>query len=209
MISIAVVDDDAYRRAGLVLAVRAGAEPVAVVEPGAADAVLLSTDDPSAAVGMIRAQVAPVVVLSSAEDSAIAAALRAGARGYVVKGAADAELRLAVRLVAEGGCAFCATASGRIVEFFQAAKSLPGFPELPDLTGREREILEFIAHGRDNRYIARRLVLSEKTVRNHVTRLFRKLHVSDRAAAASVAELAGLRAGESCYRPRGATRPVS
>lgn len=131
-------------------------------------------------------------VSGTAEDDAVVAALRAGARGYLVKGVLGEELVRGLRTVAHGGAVFSAAVADRLGCYFSAVHELPVRAAFPDLTAREREVLDLVARGLSNRRIARELVLSEKTVRNHVSRVFAKLHVADRVEAAVRARDAGL-----------------
>ena len=126
------------------------------------------------------------------DDQALFGALRAGARGYLLKGADKAEILRAVLAVAAGEAVYGAAVARRIVEFFTGAQQRYAAQVFPELTGREREVLELVAAGCGNHEIARRLVLSEKTVRNHVAAILLKLEVSDRAAAVARARDAGL-----------------
>ncbi|MFD9904087.1 response regulator [Streptomyces sp. NPDC059063] len=131
-------------------------------------------------------------VSGSAEDDAVVAALRAGARGYLVKGVLGEELVRGLRTVAHGGAVFSAVVADRLGCYFSAVHELPVRAAFPDLTEREREVLDLVARGLSNRRIARELALSEKTVRNHVSRVFAKLRVADRVEAAVRARDAGL-----------------
>jgi DNA-binding NarL/FixJ family response regulator len=126
------------------------------------------------------------------DDQALFGALRAGARGYLLKGADKAEILRAVLAVAAGEAVYGAAVARRIVEFFTGAQQRYAAQVFPELTGREREVLELVAAGCGNHEIARRLVLSEKTVRNHVAAILLKLEVADRAAAVAKARDAGL-----------------
>ena len=126
------------------------------------------------------------------DDPTVFAAMRAGARGYVLKGARHEEMLRAIRAVAGGEAIFSPTIAARLVEFFgqlrpQAAPRL--FPELSD---REREILALLAQGDKNSEIAERLVISPKTVRNHVSNILSKLQVADRTEAILRARESGL-----------------
>ncbi|GAA3456431.1 response regulator [Dactylosporangium matsuzakiense] len=132
-----------------------------------------------------------VVLTMSEDDGTVFAAVRAGARGYLVKGAEQEEIVRAITTVASGGAVFGAPLARRIAEFF-AAGHLEPRTAFPDLTAREREILELLAAGRSNAQIAQALFLSQKTVRNNVSNVFAKLHVSDRAEAIVRAREAGL-----------------
>jgi DNA-binding NarL/FixJ family response regulator len=118
------------------------------------------------------------------DDDSVFAAMRAGARGYVLKGADQGVLLRAVRAVANGESLFGPEIASRLMQFFGNLEPAAP-PELfPELTEREREILAFIADGQTNTEIAEKLVISMKTVRNHVSNIFSKLQVADRAQAA-------------------------
>ena len=132
-----------------------------------------------------------IVVLTMSEDGTVFAAIRAGARGYLVKGAEQEEIVRAITTVAAGGAVFGATLAQRIAEFFAAGPPPPA-DAFPQLTAREREILELLAAGRSNAQIAAALYLSPKTVRNNVSNVFAKLQVADRAEAIVRAREAGL-----------------
>ncbi|MGI5166679.1 response regulator [Spirillospora sp. CA-253888] len=133
-----------------------------------------------------------LVVSAAEEDDLVVAALRAGARGYMLKSSSQQELRRAVHIVAGGGAVFSPEIAARLGVYFSAVHELPSRAAFPELTNRQREILDLIARGYDNRRIARELVLAEKTVRNHISQLFTKLQVADRTAAAVRAKDAGL-----------------
>jgi DNA-binding NarL/FixJ family response regulator len=133
-----------------------------------------------------------VLVLTMYEDDeALFAALRAGARGYVLKGAASQDVVAAIRAVAEGEAVFGKGVADRVLNFFRQQRDLSP-KAFPGLTDREREVLGLLADGLSNQNIARRLQLNQKTVRNHVSNVFAKLHVAERADAASQARAAGL-----------------
>ncbi len=126
------------------------------------------------------------------DDDSVFAAMRAGARGYLLKGSDREEIALAITAVVAGDAIFGATIAQRLVAFF----STPGPPQpFSELTTREREVLELIASGENNMRIARRLTLSQKTVRNHVSNVFNKLQVADRGQAIVKAREAGLGQG--------------
>jgi DNA-binding NarL/FixJ family response regulator len=134
-----------------------------------------------------------VLVLTMHEDDeALFGALRAGARGYLLKGADREEIVRAVLAVAAGDAVYSANVARRIVGFFTSAHQTYTAQVFPELTGREREILDLVAAGLGNHEIARRLVLSEKTVRNNVAAILTKLQVPDRAAAVAKARDTGL-----------------
>ena len=137
-----------------------------------------------------------VLVLTMYEDDdSVFAAMRAGARGYLLKGSAQGEITRAIRAVAEGEAIFGAAVARRVIDYFAAIEPAAHPRVFPELTSREREVLELVAQGRGNADIARELVLSQKTVRNHVSNIFTKLQVADRAQAIVRAREAGLGRG--------------
>lgn len=106
--------------------------------------------------------------------------------------AGKADMLAAVRTVAAGGAVFSPAGADRLGTFFASLSALPGRDAFPTLTEREREVLDLIARGYDNRRIARELFLSDKTVRNHVANVLGKLGVDGRGEAAIQARNAGL-----------------
>ena len=118
-------------------------------------------------------------------------AMRAGARGYMLKGAEPDELVRAVQAVARGEAIFGQSIAAQVLRYFNGL-TVTAPTTFPDLTAREREVLELIAAGRSNTEIAQVLSLSGKTVRNHVSIIFGKLRVADRAQAIVRAREAGL-----------------
>ncbi|MCT9106921.1 response regulator transcription factor [Streptomyces mirabilis] len=132
-----------------------------------------------------------VVVSQNDYDDVIVSALRLGVNGYLARIASPEELFQSLHIVARGGAAFSPTIAARFSRFFATMQRLPEPPEFSQLTSRETEILELLADGMNNRQIARRLFLAEKTVRNYVSRIFSKLEVHDRAAAVLRARDAG------------------
>jgi DNA-binding NarL/FixJ family response regulator len=133
-----------------------------------------------------------ILVLSMYEDDEqVFGALRAGARGYLLKGADRGEIVRAIRGVATGEAIFGPAIARRLVAFFTSRPAVEA-TVFPELTEREREILDLVARGLNNAQITQRLVLSPKTVRNHVSNIFSKLQVADRAQAIVRAREAGL-----------------
>jgi DNA-binding NarL/FixJ family response regulator len=126
------------------------------------------------------------------DDESVFAAMRAGARGYLLKGADKSEIARAVLAVASGEAIFGPAVAQRVIDYFSTARPAGQPPAFPELTEREREILELIAQGHRNPTIAKQLVLSPNTVRNHVSSIFAKLQVADRAQAIIRAREAGL-----------------
>ncbi len=209
-IRILIADDHASFRAGLeaLLGTIAGFEVVGhagsgedAVERAAADqpdVVVMDLNMPGIdGIEATRRIVATsphvaVLVLSMYEaDDQVFGALKAGARGYVLKGADRAELVRAIRGVASGEAIFGPAIARRLVAFFASRPAVEA-TVFPELTDREREILDMVARGLNNAEITQRLVLSPKTVRNHVSNIFSKLQVADRAQAIVRAREAGL-----------------
>jgi DNA-binding NarL/FixJ family response regulator len=118
-------------------------------------------------------------------ETAVFAAMRAGARGYLLKGARHQQIVRAVQVIGDGEAIFSPAIASRMLMFFGGTPK-PGGP-FPELTTREREVLRLIALGKGKASIAEKLVLSPKTVRNHVSHIFRKLQVADRAEAIALA----------------------
>jgi DNA-binding NarL/FixJ family response regulator len=133
-----------------------------------------------------------LVVTMYEDDESVFAALRAGARGYVLKGATQAETLRAIRGVGNGEAIFGPGIAERVIRYFSSSPSAAGSQVFPQLTDRELELLRLIAQGRTNQEIANALVLSLKTVRNHVSNICGKLQVADRAQAVIRARDAGL-----------------
>lgn len=134
-----------------------------------------------------------LVLTMSEDDDTLVASLRAGAKGYLVKGSDREEVLQAVRTVGMGGAVFCPHTAARLTALLAGGMGVgESQAAFPHLTSREREILDLLARGYDNRRIARDLTLSDKTVRNHVSNLFAKLHAANRAEAIVRARNAGL-----------------
>jgi DNA-binding NarL/FixJ family response regulator len=132
-----------------------------------------------------------IVVTMFEDDSSVFSAMRAGARGYILKEANEEEVLRAIRAVAQGEAIFGPAIARRLVHFFSDSRQ-ESDPVFPELTEREREILDLIARGETNPEIAQHLVLSPHTVRNHISNIFSKLQVADRAEAIIRARDAGL-----------------
>lgn len=135
-----------------------------------------------------------VLVITMGEDeSTVFSAITAGARGYLLKGADADELVQAIRTVHGGGVVFGALLAQRIARVFAAGPATAAPPAVfPELTEREREILDLVATGLPNGEIATQLYLSPKTVRNNVSAILMKLRARDRSAAIVAAREAGL-----------------
>jgi DNA-binding NarL/FixJ family response regulator len=131
-----------------------------------------------------------LVVTMLDDDDSIFAAMRAGARGYLLKSAGPDELERAVRAVANGDALFSGPIARRALGFLTGARQ-SGSP-FPELTQRELDVLDLVARGLDNLAVARRLSLSDKTVRNYLSTILMKLRVADRVQAIVRAREAGL-----------------
>ena len=208
---VVVVDDHPVFRQGLrtlledlgveVVAEAADGESgVAAVAQHRPDVVLMDLQMPGVsgveATRRLSAEVpdARVVVLTMVDDDqAVFAAVQAGAVGYLLKGAGQEEIGRALASVAAGQAVYGPEVARRLRSFFTG--SAPGGTSatpFPSLSDREREVLGLIAQGASNGDIARRLFLSEKTVRNYVSSIFTKIGVETRATAIVAARQAGL-----------------
>jgi DNA-binding NarL/FixJ family response regulator len=208
LIQILIADDHTLFRSGLqalfesvadtaVIAQAAtGAEAVALAVQHQPDVVLMDIQMPD--MNGIEAthrivhtspHIGVIIITMFEDDDSVFAAMRAGARGYVLKGADQEEMLRVIRAVADGEAHFGPAIAERLMRYFAAPRPPQIFPEL---TEREREVLKLIAHGYNNADIARELVISIKTVRNHVSNIFSKLQVADRAQAIIRARDAGL-----------------
>ena len=212
-IRVLLADDHPVYRDGLaaLLASVEGLDVVGTAEDGEAAAVLATELQPDVVVMDVQMPVLDgieatrrltaanphigvVILTMGEEDATLFSAMQAGARGYLLKGANQAEIVRAVTAVARGEAIFGPAIARRIAEFFAGSPAAGSAAEqaFPQLTAREREILELVAAGRSNQQIAGTLFLSPKTVRNNVSNIFAKLHVADRAEAIVRAREAGL-----------------
>ncbi|GAA3814264.1 response regulator transcription factor [Nocardioides panacisoli] len=132
-----------------------------------------------------------LVVTMLGDDDSLFASIRAGARGFLLKGASPTEVERAVRAVANGDFLLGPQLAQRAAVYLSGARTR-GVVPLPELTDREREVVDLVARGYDNPTIARRLVLSTKTVRNYVYGVLTKLDLPDRAQLIVRAREAGL-----------------
>lgn len=210
-VRVVVADDHPMFRYGLVAALAAadevevvgeaadGHELLAMVNATKPEVVLTDLSMPGLdgvqATTRIRAahpDVAVLMLTMHEEDEALFAAMRAGASGYLLKGADRDDIVRAVVSVSRGEAVYGAAVARRIGDFFTAAHREFAAQVFPELTEREREVLDLVAAGLGNHEIARRLGLSDKTVRNHLSAILAKLAVSDRSAAIVKARDAGL-----------------
>ena len=142
----------------------------------------------------------------SEDDDSVFAALRAGARGYLLKESEGAEHRPArCAPAARSEAVFGPRIADRVLAFFASSRGRASAVPFPELTDREREVLDLVAHGLPNAAIATRLFLSEKTVRNRVSDVLTKLHAASRAEAVALARDAGL--GPAADRGLGPAAP--
>ncbi|WP_127125582.1 response regulator transcription factor [Georgenia sp. SYP-B2076] len=208
-IRVVVVDDHPVFRLGMValLASLAGVEVAGQVADAAqardavgpgVDVVLmdlhLGTDSGIELTRELVARdprLAVLVVTMNEDDESVVAAVRVGARGYLLKTAGPEEVERAVRAVANGELILGPQVAARAMSALVSGRTAVRVP-FPELTDREREVLDLMARGHDNTAIARRLVLSPKTVRNHVANVLAKLAVPNRSAAIVRAREGGL-----------------
>jgi DNA-binding NarL/FixJ family response regulator len=210
-IRVVIADDHPMYRYGLnaVLATQPGIDVVgeaadgqqllSVVRDTRPDVVITDLTMPQlsgsqAAARLLAAQpdLAILILTMHQDDESLFAAMRAGARGYLLKGADSAEVAAAIQAVARGEAIYGPGIAQRIIDFFSGRHEPFTARAFPELTDRERDILELLARGSANREIASRLGITEKTVRNHLSSVFLKLQVNDRTAAALKARNAGL-----------------
>lgn len=129
-----------------------------------------------------RPDLAVLVVTMDEDDESVVAAIRAGARGYLLKSSSPEQVERGIRAVAEGEAILGPQVAARAMASLMAGRTAVRLP-FPELSDREREVLDLLARGYDNATIARRMVLSPKTVRNHVSNVLTKLGIPDRATA--------------------------
>jgi DNA-binding NarL/FixJ family response regulator len=212
VVRVVVVDDHPVFRAGMVavLGDLGGIEVVGEAADGAAAVDVVAATSPDVVLMDLRMpggggleatatvvgrwpEVAVVVLTMDEDDDSVFAALRAGARGYLLKEADGEDVQRALLAVARGEAVFGPRVAQRVISFFATTRGGGGAATpFPQLTDREREVLGLLAQGLDNASIARRLVLSEKTVRNRVSDVLAKLHARTRAEAVAKARDAGL-----------------
>jgi DNA-binding NarL/FixJ family response regulator len=209
-VSVLVADDHPMFRAGMVTVLQDlddievvgqatnGREAVELVGQLDPDVVLMDLRMPevggleaTARIKVEHPDTAVIVLTMDSDDDSIFAALRAGARGYLLKESDGLDIERAITGVARGEAVFGAGIAERVLTLFSQGRSTAVSP-FPELTPRELEMLELIAGGLDNPTIARRLFLSEKTVRNRVSAILTKLHARSRAEMVALARDAGL-----------------
>ncbi|MGH3734107.1 MAG: response regulator [Micromonosporaceae bacterium] len=186
---------DGFEVVGVAATGREAIREVVTARPDVAvlDLQMPDVDGFSATREIVRAapRTAVLVLTMYEDDDSLFTAMRAGARGYLVKGAEQDEIARAIRAVAAGEAIFGPGVAQRVLGFFAAPAPTSAEP-FPELTAREREILDLLAAGLSNAAIAARLAVAPKTVANNVSAIFTKLQVADRAQAIVRARDAGL-----------------
>ncbi|MCW2799657.1 MAG: LuxR family transcriptional regulator [Aeromicrobium sp.] len=174
-----------------------GEEAVRETQLNTPDVVLIDIRMPGLdgieATRRVRAAVpgtAVLVLTMFDDDDTVFAAMRAGAQGYLLKGAEQEEIDRAIRAVVAGEAIFSPGVAQRVLGYFAAPPA--SADPFPELTAREREVLNLVAAGRRNQAIADELFLSPKTIANHISSIFVKLAVADRSAAIVRARQGGL-----------------
>lgn len=199
-ISVVIVDDHAIVRQGLrtylelqpdievVGEAASGNQAVAVVRDVLPDVVLMDLVmadgngvDATRAITALAPSCRVVVLTSFSEDEQVFASIKAGAQGYLMKDVLPQELVRAIRTVHRGEAQLDPEIARKLMQEFTNPQ--PAAPK-HDLTERELEVLRLIAQGKSNKEISEDLVLSEKTVKTHVSNILQKLHLSDRTQAA-------------------------
>jgi DNA-binding NarL/FixJ family response regulator len=228
LVRVLIVDDEALVRGGFRVLVDSepgmvvvgeagdGATAVALARQTRPDVVLMDIRMPelngieaTRRIVADRPETAVLVLTMLDGDDSVFAAMRAGARGYLLKGADRAQILRSIEAVAQGEVVFSAGIASRVLAFFAAGPGAPAVVPFPELTDREREILDLVARGLTNTEIAQRLFLSSKTVRNHVSNVFTKLQVAGRAEAVAQARDAGLGAPPTRPTPNSRGEPTA
>ncbi len=175
-----------------------GEEAIALAERLLPDVILMDINMPGVngieatrRILHVNPSVGVLVLTMYEDDDSVFAAMRAGARGYLLKGVDQEEVLRAINAVSSGEAIFSPSIARRLIHYFSTLEKTVS-PVFPELTDREREVLNLIAQGHTNAAIAEKLVLSPKTVRNHVSIIFSKLQVASRAEAIIRARDAGL-----------------
>ncbi len=213
-IRVLVVDDHQIVRDGLVALLGAldgmevvgtavdGSDAIHRVEEVAPDVVVMDIQMPGLdgieATRFITGkhpEVRVVMLTMNEDDETVMSAIRAGASGYLLKGSGAAEVTRAVEAAAGGGLVFGASLAGRVAAYLSGRGPAPAELPFPELSDRERSVLDLLAAGRSNDAIARELYVSSKTVRNTVSSVYAKLHAAGRAEAIIKAREAGLGQG--------------
>jgi len=211
IIQVLIVDDSAPFRLGLRSLLKAtpdmtlageaatGREAVRLAERLQPDVILMDLHMPDVngieatrRIARTSPHIAILALTMVDDDDSLFAAMQVGARGYLLKGASKSEMLRAIRDVAAGAAIFSPAIAGRMMTYFSRIRQEATAAAFPELTEREREILQLMAQHYTNPEIAQQLHLSPKTVRNYTSNIFAKLQVADRAEAILWARDAGL-----------------
>jgi len=199
-ITVVIVDDHTIVRQGLrtylelqpdllvVGEAANGSEAMVLVKENLPDIVLMDLVmpvmdgvDATRAITAMSPSTRVIVLTSFSEDEKVFASIKAGAQGYLMKDVLPSDLVAAIRTVNRGEAQLDPEIARKVMQEF--ANPQPVTPK-HDLTERELEVLRLIAQGKSNKDISEDLVLSEKTVKTHVSNILQKLHLSDRTQAA-------------------------
>lgn len=210
-IRVLIADDQAITRTGLqhllaedkgilvVGAARSGAETVMMAESLQPDVILMDLRMPDGngieatrRIYRMSPRVGILVLTVFEDDASVFPAIRAGARGYLLKDTEQDELLRAIRTVAQGGAIFSPGIAQRVLGYLNAPSPVAVGALFNELTPREREILDNIAHGQTNGEIATQLSLSTKTISNAISNILLKVHATDRAKLMLMALDAGM-----------------
>jgi DNA-binding NarL/FixJ family response regulator len=186
-----------------------GEEAIALCRKEEPDVVLMDISMPKmdgiSATREIRSllpQTAVIILTAHEEDEQVFEGIKAGAQGYLLKDAEPEDLSRAIRTVHAGDTIIAPDLAQKMLNTFQSGKLSGSSRLIPPLTERELEVIRALARGQSDRQIARSLGISEKTVRNHTSNIYRKLHIFDRTQAVIYAIREGVIDVEELeYRP--------
>jgi DNA-binding NarL/FixJ family response regulator len=207
-ISVVVVDDHVLFATGLVRmlaehvdvlgAAASGEEALELVDRTRPRVVLMDLNLPGISgvdairrLGVVHPGVSVVVLTVMADEHRLLEAIRAGAAGYLLKDAPIDDVVAGIRAATTGGSLVAPELMGKLLRSLRSQREAPARPRIA-LTAREREVLELMVEGFDNAEIARRLVISQNTVKNHVAAILGKLGVQNRIQAAVLAARGGM-----------------
>ena len=208
MIQVAIVDDQPLFSEGLgrVVEAQPGMEIVGVAHDGESgvrmcrelkpDVVLMDINMPvmngveaTRSIRSLLPDTKVLILTVNSDDAYVFRGIKAGATGYLLKDCTPEDLSRAIRTVHAGDTIIAPEIARKMLLAFEEAEEEPSAPHL---TERELEIITALAHGRANKQIARELSISEKTVRNHISNIYKKLHVYDKLGAVLYAIREGL-----------------
>jgi len=149
-------------------------------------------------------QTSVVILTGHEEDEHVFEGIKAGAQGYLLKDSEPEDLSRAIHTVFAGDTIIAPDLAQKMLNTFEGGRREGGAHLAPPLTDRELEVIKALAQGMSDRQIARSLSISEKTVRNHTSNIYRKLHIFDRTQAVIYAVREGvIDVGDLEYRPQG------